>query len=144
MPTHSSKSGGCFRPRRGAAKMPSANPRDIAGGSRFFEAFREQAYEAIDKALKARERWKAGKPHPGFRSMQTFDPSKHAMVHDRLNRRIFEWLPKWRHEYEPPDESGVVYWDGFLLDGWRTLPRRRTQGRRGTRKQAKDNDAGRR
>jgi hypothetical protein len=58
--------------------------------------------------------------------MSTFDPSKPAMVHDRLNDRTFQWKPKtmqanyeqYASPFGPPD---VIAWDGLLLDGW--LPR---------------------
>jgi hypothetical protein len=57
--------------------------------------------------------------------MSEFDPSKPAMVHDRLNDETFEWVPE-RHmpHWEPVKEAdaGVIAWDGLLLDGWRPMP----------------------
>ena len=62
----------------------------------------------------------------GLRPMSEFDPSKHAMVHDRLNAETFEWVPE-RHmaHWEPVKdaEPGVIAWDGLLLDGWPPLAR---------------------
>jgi len=48
--------------------------------------------------------------------MKEFDPTKPAMVHDRLNDRTFEWKPatkqanyeKYAHAFGPD----VIEWDG--------------------------------
>jgi hypothetical protein len=60
----------------------------------------------------------------GLRPMSEFDPSKRALVHDRLNDEIFEWVPE-RHipywELVKEAEPGVIAWDGLLLDGWRPI-----------------------
>ena len=55
-------------------------------------------------------------PEPGtLRPMSEFDPSKRAMVHDRLNDETFEWVPE-RHmaHWEPVIEAepGVIAWVG--------------------------------
>jgi hypothetical protein len=61
------------------------------------------------------------------RPMNEFDPSKPAMVHDRLNDRTFEWAPETMQanyeKYASPRGDGVIVeWDGLLLDGWEPLP----------------------
>jgi hypothetical protein len=57
-----------------------------------------------------------------LRPMNEFDPSKPAMVHDRLNDETFEWKPeqyfKSYLKYAHPHDVGVIEWDGLLLDGW--------------------------
>ena len=53
--------------------------------------------------------------------MKEFDPTKPAMVHDRLNDKTFEWLPEWQASYKWHAKEvgpGVISWDGVLLDGW--------------------------
>jgi hypothetical protein len=58
-----------------------------------------------------------------LRPMSEFDPSKPAMVHDRLNDETFEWVPeRYMAHWEPvwEAEPGVIGWDG--LDGWRPMP----------------------
>jgi hypothetical protein len=35
-----------------------------------------------------------------FRPMTQFDPSRPALVHDRLNAKTFEWSPEWRASFE--------------------------------------------
>ena len=53
--------------------------------------------------------------------MSSFDPSKPAMVHDRLNGRRFRWNPAWAESYRQYGrrlECGAVVWDGLVLDGW--------------------------
>ena len=97
-----------------------SGPRDLA----FYCAFRRLLFDAIRDQRKLQERWAKGEPHPGFRSMRTFDPSKPVLVHDRLNRMTFEWRPEWQADYEKHgelDEWNVSNWDGLLLDGWRAL-----------------------
>jgi hypothetical protein len=59
-----------------------------------------------------------------FRSMNAFDPSGSAIVHDRANDRTFEWSPDWQAAYETyatQHEPGVFAFDGLLLDGWRPV-----------------------
>ena len=57
--------------------------------------------------------------------MKEFDPTKPAMVHDRLNDRTFEWKPAtMQANYEKYAEAfgpDVIEWDGLLLDGWLPL-----------------------
>jgi hypothetical protein len=57
--------------------------------------------------------------------MKEFDPTKPAMVHDRLNDRTFEWKPAtMQANYEKYAETfgpDVIEWDGLLLDGWLPL-----------------------
>jgi hypothetical protein len=53
--------------------------------------------------------------------MAQFDPSRPALVHDRLNAKTFEWSPEWRVSFERYKREaglGIVAWDGLLLDGW--------------------------
>jgi hypothetical protein len=54
-----------------------------------------------------------------------FDPTKPAMVHDRLNDRSFEWKPAIMaanyRQYAQPFGPDVIEWDGLLLDGWLPL-----------------------
>ena len=53
--------------------------------------------------------------------MTQFDPSRPALVHDRLNAKTFEWSPEWRVSFERYKREaglGIVSWDGLLLDGW--------------------------
>lgn len=53
--------------------------------------------------------------------MRDFDPSRPAMVHDRLEGRTFEWSPDWLDEYRnyaTEHGPGVIEFDGVLLDGW--------------------------
>jgi hypothetical protein len=57
-----------------------------------------------------------------MRPMKNFDPTKPAMVHDRLNDRTFEWKPASMaanyRQYAEPFGPDVIAWDGLLLDGW--------------------------
>jgi hypothetical protein len=56
-----------------------------------------------------------------FRPMVQFDPSRLALMHDRLNAKTFEWSPEWRTSFERYKREaglGIVAWDGLLLDGW--------------------------
>jgi hypothetical protein len=58
-----------------------------------------------------------------LRPMSDFDPSRPAMVHDRLNDKTFEWKAEWAANYREQAigdsaNEGVVGWDGLLLDGW--------------------------
>jgi hypothetical protein len=60
-----------------------------------------------------------------WRPMREFDPSKPSLVHDGLNDTVFEWQPE-RCEanfrrYAEQGRTGVINWDGLLLDGWRPL-----------------------
>ena len=62
-----------------------------------------------------------------WRPMSEFDPSRPALVHDDLNDTVFEWQPE-RFEvdfrkYASQWCTGVVSWDGLLLDGWQPLLR---------------------
>ena len=56
-----------------------------------------------------------------FRAMTQFDPSRPALVDDRLNAKTLEWSPEWRASFERHKREaglGIVAWDGVLLDGW--------------------------
>src|SRR4029450_9408033 len=60
---------------------------------------------------------------PGWRPMSEFDPSKPALVHDRLNDQTIDWEPE-RHgtDYKAGHRNfgdGVIEWDGLLLDRWK-------------------------
>lgn len=60
-----------------------------------------------------------------MRPMKEFDPSKPAMVHDRINDRTFEWKPETmeaNYRQYAVTAGDVVEWDGLLLDGWLPLP----------------------
>jgi hypothetical protein len=68
-----------------------------------------------------------GNPNPSSsrRPMSEFDPSKPALVHDKLNDQTIDWEPE-RHgtDYKAGHRGlgdGVVEWDGLLLDGWKPL-----------------------
>jgi hypothetical protein len=53
--------------------------------------------------------------------MSEFDPSKPAILHDRLKDEIVTWTGEERDLYvasAKPQSDGVVEWDGRLLDGW--------------------------
>ena len=83
----------------------------------------------VRRARRLKARWAQGRPHPGFRSMRTFEPSRPSMVHDELNEQIFEWRAEWQSNYEQYgelDDRGVSNWDGLLLNGWRPIVRRRS------------------
>ena len=59
------------------------------------------------------------------RPISEFDPSKPALVHDQLNDDTFEWqseksLEHYR-QYAHEHATGLIAWDGLLLDGWRPL-----------------------
>jgi hypothetical protein len=62
---------------------------------------------------------------PPMNPMSTFDPSLPAMVHDRLNDRIFEWAPGTMEANYRQNAvmmwDGTVEWDGLQLDGWCSL-----------------------
>jgi hypothetical protein len=59
--------------------------------------------------------------------MATFDPGRAAMVHDRLDNRVFTWRANWVSEYRQQARSdkvdGTVVWDGLVLDGWEPIAR---------------------
>lgn len=60
-------------------------------------------------------------PPPLCRPMSEFDPSEPAMVHDLRRDRMLPWSPAFQRSYERTArelESGVVDYDGLLLDGW--------------------------
>jgi hypothetical protein len=52
-----------------------------------------------------------------MRPMSTFDSTRHAFVHDNLNKRAIEWKPEWAshyHEYALVQPDGTVEWDGLI------------------------------
>ena len=56
-----------------------------------------------------------------MRPMSEFDPTKRAMVHDKLSGNEFQWQPEWAEHYREHrvlEGRGVIGWDGLLLDGW--------------------------
>ena len=57
-----------------------------------------------------------------FKSMSDFDPSRPALVHDRLSDRVIEWSPSWATDYtewhHEHTNDGAVAFNGLLLDGW--------------------------
>ncbi len=52
--------------------------------------------------------------------MNTFDPTRPATVHDRLNDKTIEWKPEWAEHYREHAivDGETVGWDGLILDGW--------------------------
>jgi hypothetical protein len=94
---------------------------------RYSERFWKWHDAVVRRTRRLNKRWDHGRPHPGFRSMQTFEPSRPAMVHDELNQQTFEWQPEWQSSYEQYGEldgRGISNWDGLLLNGWRPIVRR--------------------
>jgi hypothetical protein len=62
-----------------------------------------------------------------WRPMSMFDPSRPALIHDDLNDTFFKWQPE-RYEAHFRKHAwqwctGVISWDGLLLDGWRPMLR---------------------
>jgi hypothetical protein len=59
---------------------------------------------------------------PDWRPMAEFDPSKPALVHDKLNDQVLDWQPeRYQRHYQAfamPLAPGVIHWDDRLLDGW--------------------------
>jgi hypothetical protein len=60
-----------------------------------------------------------------MKSMKAFDPSQPAMLHDRVNDQLVEWLPDdgeaaWR-KHASEAEPGVISFDGRLFDGWQPV-----------------------
>lgn len=59
---------------------------------------------------------------PYWRPMAEFDPSKPALVHDKLDDRVIDWQPeRYQRHYQAFSmllAPGVVHWDDRLLDGW--------------------------
>lgn len=58
-----------------------------------------------------------------MRPMSEFDPTRPALVHDQLNDQTFRWDSErhgrdWQRSEPTPWRSGVIEWDGLLLDGW--------------------------
>jgi hypothetical protein len=58
-----------------------------------------------------------------WRPIAEFDPSKPAIVHDKLNDKTIDWRPeRYLDHYRAnstPFDPGVIEWDGLLLDGWK-------------------------
>jgi hypothetical protein len=53
--------------------------------------------------------------------MSEFDPTKRALVHDKLSEKDLAWQPEWAAHYREHsvlEGHGVIGWDGLLLDGW--------------------------
>jgi hypothetical protein len=57
--------------------------------------------------------------------MSTFDPDRPGRVHDCLNDKKFAWHTgwaiKWRQYARADRVTGVVYFDGAMLDGWEPM-----------------------
>jgi hypothetical protein len=57
-----------------------------------------------------------------WRPMAEFDPSKPALVHDKLSGQVLDWQPeRYQRHYQAfamPLAPGVIHWDDRLLDGW--------------------------
>jgi hypothetical protein len=66
-----------------------------------------------------------------WRPMAEFDPTKPALVHDRLNGKVIDWKPeRYQRHYQAfatPFDPGVIEWDGLLLDGRSTMMVRRAK-----------------
>lgn len=60
-------------------------------------------------------------PPSTLKPMNTFDPSKPALLHDQLNDDMVPWtgeeLVGWQ-KYAKRRSDGVIEWDGCLIDGW--------------------------
>jgi hypothetical protein len=53
--------------------------------------------------------------------MQTFDPDVACRVHEGLNDKAHDWQPEWAdsyRQYASEHDTGVIGWDGRLVDGW--------------------------
>ena len=53
--------------------------------------------------------------------MSTFNPDMPSRVHDRLNDHTLDWRQEWADHYRRyanEHDTGVINWDGLLLDGW--------------------------
>lgn len=63
---------------------------------------------------------------PDWCPMADFDPSKVALVDDKLNDRVIDWQPeRYQRHYEAfamTFDPGTIEWNGLLLDGWREHP----------------------
>jgi len=59
---------------------------------------------------------------PDWRPMTDCDPSKFALLHDKLNGTTIDWDPhQHQANYEVHArqlEAGVIAWGGLLLDRW--------------------------
>lgn len=58
--------------------------------------------------------------------MSRFDPSKPCFVHDRAGGRTIPWSPEWAPiycRYAREHESGLIDFDGLVLDGWSDAPK---------------------
>jgi hypothetical protein len=57
--------------------------------------------------------------------MRDFDPSRPAILHDRLQDAIIPWTGEHQDEFRRdgrPQPDGSVAWDGRVLDGlWNVL-----------------------
>ena len=64
--------------------------------------------------------------------MSEFDPAQPSLVHEGLNGDTFQWQPeKWSQDYRRRAidwGSGIINWDGLLLDGWRPIAKRSVRG----------------
>jgi len=58
---------------------------------------------------------------PPMNPMSTFNPEVACRVHDALNKQVLDWQPAWAADYRryaSEHDTGVINWDGLLLDGW--------------------------
>lgn len=56
-----------------------------------------------------------------LRPMTSFDPSRPALVHNRLTDTMLRWPLEWAESYRRrarEHEPGAIGFDGLLLDGW--------------------------
>ena len=57
--------------------------------------------------------------------MSSFDPDHPCKVHDALNDKTMTWQTGWAsnwRQYARIDQAtGVVYFDGRILDGWEPI-----------------------
>jgi hypothetical protein len=66
--------------------------------------------------------------------MLTFDPSKAALLHEKINDEVMVWNPEcardWRRTADQHPDG--VRWNGFVFDAWsiECLPREARQGLR--------------
>ena len=75
-----------------------------------------------DLPASASARPRKTKVSPDWRPMAEFDPSKPALVHDKLDDRVIDWQPeRYQRHYQAFAmllAPGVIHWDDRLLDGW--------------------------
>lgn len=73
----------------------------------------------LEAALKHMEE---GHRAEGLRPMSEFDPERPAVLHYRLDDKMFECDPQRHSGDELRDwDTGMKEWEGLLLDGWKHI-----------------------